>query len=47
MLAGLFATLSILTQRLVLAITGQERQAAVALAALAVTALFKPLRGRV
>ena len=47
MLAGLFATLSILTQRLVLAITGQESQAAVVLAALSVTAPFESLRGRV
>jgi PDZ domain len=46
-LAGLFAGLSILSQRLVLAVTGQESQAAVVLAALAVTALFQPLRVRV
>jgi hypothetical protein len=47
LLAGLFAGLSILSQRLVLAITGQESQAAVVLAALVVTALFQPLRARV
>ena len=47
MLAGLFAALSILTQRVVLAVTGQESQAAVVVAALAVTALFQPLRLRV
>jgi len=46
-LAGLFAALSILTQRLVLAFTGQESQGAVVLAALVVTALFQPLRARV
>jgi hypothetical protein len=39
-LAGVFAALSIVTQRLVLAITGQESEAAVILAALVVTALF-------
>jgi hypothetical protein len=47
MLAGLFAALSIVTQRLVLALTGQESQAAVVLSALVVTALFQPLRARV
>jgi hypothetical protein len=47
LLAGLFAALSILTQRIVLAVTGQESQAAVVLAALVVTALFQPLRARV
>jgi hypothetical protein len=46
-LAGVFAALSILTQRVVLAITGQESQAAVVIAALVVTALFQPLRARV
>jgi hypothetical protein len=46
-LTGLFAGLSILTQRLVLAVTGQESQAAVVLAALVLTALFQPLRARV
>ena len=46
MLAGAFAGLSVLTQRLTLAITGQESQAAVVLAALVVTALFQPLRTR-
>jgi hypothetical protein len=46
-LAGLFAALSILTQRIVLALTGQESQAAVVLAALVVTGLFQPLRSRV
>jgi hypothetical protein len=46
-LAGVFAALSILTQRVVLAMTGQESQAAVVLAALVVTALFQPLRARV
>jgi hypothetical protein len=45
-LAGVFAGLSILTQRLVLVLTGQESQAAVVLAALVVTALFQPLRAR-
>ena len=45
--AGSFAALSILTQRVVLAVTGQESQAAVVVAALAVTALFQPLRSRV
>jgi hypothetical protein len=43
-LAGLFAALSILTQRLVLSVTGQESQAAVVVAALIVTGLFQPLR---
>ena len=47
LLAGAFAALSILTQRLTLAVTGQESQAAVVLAALVVTALFQPLRARV
>jgi hypothetical protein len=39
--------LSIVTQRTVLAVTGQESQAAVVVAALIVTALFQPLRERV
>jgi hypothetical protein len=43
-LAGAFAGLSVLTQRVTLAVTGQESQAAVVLAALVVTALFQPLR---
>jgi hypothetical protein len=47
LLAGTFAALSVITQRLTLAVTGQESQAAVVLAALVVTALFQPLRGRV
>jgi hypothetical protein len=47
LLAGLFAALSIVTQRVVLAVTGQESQAAVVLAALVVTALFQLLRARV
>lgn len=47
MLARLFATLSIVAQGLVLALTGQESEAAVVLAALVVTALFQPLRARV
>jgi hypothetical protein len=47
LLTGLFAGLSILTQRLMLAVTGPESQAAVVLAALVVTALFQPLRTRV
>jgi hypothetical protein len=47
LLAGLFAAFSIVTQRLVLAMTGQESQFAVVLAALLVTAVFQPLRARV
>jgi hypothetical protein len=47
LLAGAFAALSIVTQRVTLAITGQESEAAVVLAALIVTALFQPLRSRV
>jgi hypothetical protein len=46
-LAGAFAALSVLTQRITLAITGQESEVAVVLAALVVTALFQPLRLRV
>jgi hypothetical protein len=46
-LAGAFAALSVLTQRLALALTSQESQAAVVLAALIVTAMFQPVRGRV
>jgi hypothetical protein len=47
LLAGAFAALSVVTQRLTLAITGQESEVAVVLAALVVTALFQPLRTRV
>jgi hypothetical protein len=47
LLAGTFAALSIVTQRVALAISGQESQSAVVVAALVVTALFHPLRGRV
>src|SRR5207237_3089323 len=47
LLAGLFAALSILSQRVLLGLTGQESQAAVVVAALVVTALFQPLRARV
>jgi hypothetical protein len=47
LLAGAFAALSIVTQRLTLAVTGQESEVAVVLAALVVTALFQPLRARV
>lgn len=46
-LAGVFAALSILIQRLALALTGQGSEAAVVMAALVVTALFQPLRTRV
>jgi hypothetical protein len=46
-LAGVFAALSIVAQRLTLAITGQESEAAVVVAALIVTALFQPFRARV
>ena len=47
LLAGAFAALSVMTQRLTLAVTGQESEAAVVVAALIVTALFQPLRSRV
>jgi hypothetical protein len=47
LLAGAFAALSVVTQRLTLAVTGQESEVAVVLAALIVTALFQPLRSRV
>jgi hypothetical protein len=47
LLAGAFAALSVLTQRLTLVVTGQESEVAVVLAALVVTALFQPLRLRV
>jgi hypothetical protein len=47
LLAGAFAALSVLMQRLTLAVTGQESEVAVVLAALVVTALFQPLRARV
>lgn len=46
-LAGTFAALSIITQRVALAVTGQESQSAIIVAALVVTALFQPLRGQV
>jgi hypothetical protein len=46
-LAGAFAALSVLTQRLTLAVTGHQSEAAVVLAALVVTALFQPVRSRV
>jgi hypothetical protein len=46
-LASAFAALSVSTQQLTLALTGQESQAAVVIAALVVTALFQPLRLRV
>jgi hypothetical protein len=47
LLASLFAALSVITQRVVLALTGQESEAAVVLAALVVTALYQPLRAHV
>jgi hypothetical protein len=47
LLASLFAALSVITQRVVLALTGQESEAAVVLAALVVTALSQQLRARV
>jgi hypothetical protein len=47
LLAGAFAALSVITQRMALALTGQESQSAVVVAALIVTALFQPVRGRV
>ncbi|HEY3230167.1 MAG TPA: hypothetical protein VGJ87_13175, partial [Roseiflexaceae bacterium] len=46
-LAGIFAGLSVVTQRLLLALTGVDSQLAVIVAAIAVTALFQPLRWRV
>jgi hypothetical protein len=47
LLAGTFAALSIVTQRITLAVTGQQSEVAVVLAALVVTALFQPLRSRI
>jgi hypothetical protein len=47
LLAGAFAALSVVTQRVTLAVTGQQSQVAVVLAALIVTASFQPLRARI
>jgi hypothetical protein len=47
LLAGAFAALSIVTQHITLAVTGQQSQVAVVLAALIVTASFQPLRSRI
>jgi hypothetical protein len=47
LLAGAFAALSVITQRITLAVSGQQSEIAIVLAALVVTALFQPLRSRV
>ena len=47
LLAGAFAALSIIAQRITLAVAGQESEVAVVLAALVVTGFFQPLRSRV
>jgi hypothetical protein len=47
LLAGAFAALSVITQRITLAVTGQQSEIAVVLAALIVTASFQPVRSRV
>jgi hypothetical protein len=46
-LAGLFAAVTLLTQRLFVGLTGQKSDAAIVLTTLAVAALFAPVRKRV